>query len=82
MKNKVEDVRNHLVAMMEALGDKDADAMVVERAKVMSQVAGAYLAGVKVEIDAIRLFDDTSRIPDAVATPELAGPRLRAINGK
>jgi hypothetical protein len=56
--------------------------MVVERAKVMSQVAGAYLAGVRVEIDAIRLFDDTNRIPDAVAKPELAGPRLRAIKEK
>ena len=31
MKNKISDVRNHLVAMLEALGDPDANAEVIER---------------------------------------------------
>lgn len=81
MKNKVEDVRNHLVAMLEALGEKDADATVIERAKASSQVAGMYLAAVKVEIEAIRLMDDTGRLPASIAEPLAVERKLRAIGG-
>lgn len=79
MKNKVEDVRNHLVAMMEEIGDKNAGDEALERAKTMSQLAGAYVQAVKVEIDAIRLLDDTGRLPSSVSEAPIAGkaaPRL------
>lgn len=66
MKNKMSDVRNHLVAMMEALGDKDCPAEAVERAKATSMLAGTYISAVKVELDAIKLYDDTGRLSQAV----------------
>lgn len=70
MKNKMEDVRNHLVAMMEELGDKDeADAQTVERAKAMSGVVQQYIAGVKCEMDAYRLADEIGKLPAAVGEP-------------
>lgn len=81
MKNKVEDVRNHLVMMLEALGDKDADALTIERAKATSHVAATYISAVKVEIDAIRLMDDTGRLPLSVGETQPA-PKLRSIGGR
>lgn len=56
MKNKMSDVRNHLVAMLEKLGDDDTPPEVIERAKVTAIVADKYIASIKVEIDARRLY--------------------------
>lgn len=81
MKNKVSDVRNHLVSMLERLdGELDADALAleVERAKAVTMVAGAYIGAVKTEIEAIRLMDDTGRLPVAVE----AGPQMRLVGGR
>lgn len=78
MKNKMSDVRNHLVAMMEALNDADCDPLAVERAKAMSGVAQQYIAAAKAEIDALRLYDDTNL---AVSCIEQAQVPLRAIEG-
>lgn len=69
MKNKMADVRNHLVAMLEALGEPDADANTIERAKATALVAGTYIGAVKTELDAIRLFDDTGRLASVIETP-------------
>ena len=69
MKNKMADVRNHLVAMLEALGDPEANATVVERAKAASLVANSYISAVKTEIDALRLADDIGRLPASVEAP-------------
>lgn len=82
MKNKISDVRNHLVSMLERLDNDDLSAeqlaSEVERAKAVTMVAGAYIGAVKTEIDAIRLMDDTGRLPVAVE----AGPQLRLVNGR
>jgi hypothetical protein len=77
-KNKVSDVRDHLVAMLEELGNPKADPAVIERAKASSLVAGTYIAAVKVELDAIRLHDDIGKTTVAIETP---APGLRAIGG-
>lgn len=66
MKNKMSDVRDHLVAMLEQLGDPEVKTEVIERAKASALVADKYIAAVKVEIDAIRLMDDTGRLPLSV----------------
>ena len=59
MKNKMSDVRNHLVAMMERLSEEDlsADAVAkeVEKAKALSGLAKEYTSNVKLELDARRL---------------------------
>lgn len=73
MKNKVSDVRDHLVAMLERLDDDTLSVeqmgMVIERAKTSTLVASTYIGAVKVELDAIRLMDDTGKLASAVAAP-------------
>lgn len=71
MKNKMVDVRNHLCAMLEQLGDAEASAEVVERAKATSLVANSYIAAVKTEIDAIRLADEIGKLPQAVLVTDV-----------
>lgn len=84
MKNKMADVRNHLVAMLEELGDKDCKPETVERAKAMSQVAGTYIGAVKVELDALRLAAETGHLPAAVGadTVALEAPKPRLVGGR
>jgi len=73
MKNRVSDVRDHLVAVMEALNDESASpekmAANIERAKAMSGLAQQYVSAVKVEMDAIRLYDETRMLPTSVDIP-------------
>lgn len=75
MKNKMQDVRDHLVAMLEALGDTGKDTYVdpqlIERAKATALVAGTFIAAVKTELDAIELFDKTGRIASVIEAPPL-----------
>ncbi|HJW81971.1 MAG TPA: hypothetical protein VJ396_06980 [Acidiferrobacterales bacterium] len=52
MKNKIEDLRNHLFATLEALQDKE-NPMDIERAKVISGVAQTLINSAKVEVDFI-----------------------------
>lgn len=79
MKNKVSDVRDHLVAMLEHLGDDSATpekmAQTIERAKATSQVAVTYISAVKIELDAIKLFDEVGRTTVAV-DPQPRAPAL------
>lgn len=94
MKNKVSDVRNHLVAVMEALNDESSTpeerAAAIERAKAMSNVAGQYVSAVRVEIDAARLMHETGLLPTAIDSPadtdalpnDGAGPRLVYDQGR
>lgn len=74
MKNKVSDVRDHLVAMLERLGDDDLSTeqmgQVIERAKASTIVATTYIGAVKVELDAIRLAHETGNLTAAVAEPQ------------
>lgn len=80
MKNKMSDVRDHLVAMLEQLGDKEVGAEVIERAKATSMVAGTYINAVKVELDAMRLADDIGRMPAAIEGSQ--APALRIAGSK
>lgn len=76
MKNKVSDVRDHLVAMLERLGDDNLSAedmgLVIERAKTSTMVPTTYIGAVKVELDAIRLMDETGKLATAVGLPQQA----------
>lgn len=80
MKNKVSDVRNHLVAVMEALNDESStpeqQAAALERAKAMSSLAQQYVSAVKVELDAVRLFDETKLLPSSVEAPQRDGAQV------
>lgn len=78
-KNRVSDVRDHLVAMLEELSDPKSDPSVIERAKATSSVAGTYIAAVKVELDAIRQYDAIGKTSIAVDVP--TRQPLRTIEG-
>ena len=69
MKNRMSDVRNHLVAMLEELGSDKCSPATVERAKASSLVATTYISAVKTELDALRLADEINRIPEAIGLP-------------
>jgi len=52
MKNKIEDLRNHLFATIENLMDEDKP-MDIDRAKAVSDVAQVIINSAKVEVDFI-----------------------------
>jgi hypothetical protein len=53
VKNKIEDLRNHLFATLEALQDEDAP-MDLDRARAVSEVAQTLINSAKVEVDFIK----------------------------
>lgn len=84
MKNKMSDVRDHLVAALEMLGDEgvaaEEMAQRIERAKAISLVAGTYIAAVRTELEAFRVVDETTLASSAIeAAP--SGLAMRVIEG-
>lgn len=53
MRNKIEDLRNHLFATLEALQDEEKP-MDIERAKSIADVAQVIVNSAKIEVDFIR----------------------------
>lgn len=81
MKNKMQDVRDHLVAMMEALNDKDVPPEMVDRARAVAGLAQAYTASVAIEIKAAEAAGVQGHIPEvlsiaSVRTHTRPAPRL------
>lgn len=56
MKNKIEDLRNHLFETLEALKDKE-NPMPIERAAAIADIAQVIVNSAKVEVDALKLTD-------------------------
>lgn len=52
-RNKIEDLRNHLFATLEALQD-ECNPMDIERAKAISDVAQTIINSAKVEVDFLK----------------------------
>lgn len=71
MKNRIDDLRNHLFATLEALRDEDQP-MDIERAKAIAQVAQVLVDSAKAENEFIKLTgaDGSGFIP-AVSPSEL-----------
>lgn len=81
MKNKIDDLRNHLFATLEALQDKDAP-MEIDRAKAIAEVAQVVINSAKVEVQYLEITggSGTNFIPDS---NDLSLPAtLRAVNSK
>jgi hypothetical protein len=72
-KNKINDLRDHLFAALEALQDKDAP-MELARAKAISEVAQTIINAAKVECEYLELTGgkNSSFIPDE--RPQVTGP--------
>ena len=87
MKNKIDDLRNHLFATLEALRDEDKP-MELERAKAIADVARVVVDSAKAEVQYIQATgrrEGTGFIPAPEQTPEeqrrlsaVAGGRARA----
>lgn len=79
----MKDVRDYLLKQMAELADSDAtaeeQAARIERAKATSQVATTYIAAVRTELDAIRVMDDTGRLPSSVDAPARIGNDGRVL---
>lgn len=56
MKNRIEDLRNHLFATIEALSDQD-DPMELERARAISEVAQTIINSAKVEVEFLKVTE-------------------------
>ena len=56
MKNRIEDLRNHLFATIEALSDQE-DPMELERAKAISEVAQTIINSAKVEVEFLKVTE-------------------------
>lgn len=81
MKNRMSDVRDHLVAMLETLGDKDCKPEDIARAKATSDVAQTFINAVKVEVDARNMLG-AKELPDAISdTPRLTGVPMKRLGG-
>lgn len=81
MKNKIEDLRNHLFATLEALQDKE-EPMELARAKAIADVAQTIINSAKVEVDFIKQVGGkviTGFIPEEPREPLPRG--LRTIEG-
>ena len=75
MKNRIQDLRNHLFATLEALQDENKP-MDLERAKAIADVAQTIINSAKVEVDFMRIsgqMTDTGFIPVAAQQPALPG---------
>lgn len=76
MKNKIEDLRNHLFATLEALQDPD-EPMDLDRAKAIAGVAQTVINSAKVEVDLLRVTGGTPA-STLFSAPALPPPVQRA----
>lgn len=58
MKNKIEDLRNHLFETIELLKDGDDNGMTIEKAKAIVQVSDKIIDTAKVEIDYLNTLNE------------------------
>lgn len=74
MKNKMTDVRDHLVMMMERLGENDATELDIAKAKAISELAQTYTNTVKVELQAREMVGGkAAQLPEVLEQPKLLG---------
>lgn len=80
----MKDVRDYLLKQMAELagsdGSPEEQAQVIERAKASSTVAQTYIQSVKTEIDAIKVLDETGRLPSAIEMPSIPPASSRVLN--
>lgn len=79
MKNKIEDLRNHLFATLEALQDKEKP-MELDRARTISEVSQTIINSAKVEADFLRAVGATQG-SGFIAIPEKPPGAPRLVKG-
>lgn len=79
MKNKIEDLRNHLFSALEGLADKE-NPMPLDRARAIADVAQVIVNSAKVEADLIKHTNGAgSGFIPLEAKPEASGTNVRKI---
>jgi len=81
MRNKIDDLRNHLFETLEALKD-DEKPMDLDRARAIAEVAKVIVDSAKVEVDFLKVTGaarSTDFLPDG---SDLTAPTSRRLNGK
>lgn len=84
MKNRIQDLRDHLFAAIEGLLDAEKP-MDIERAKAVADVAQVLINSAKVEVDYLKTIGastGTGFIPEAPAVPVASGPRAVGAGGR
>lgn len=75
-KNRINDVCDHLVAALEALGDESKTpeqmSAAIERAKATAVVAQAYTGVVRAELDGARVAADLGLVPSFIRLDKMA----------
>lgn len=63
MKNKIEDLRNHLFETIEMLkdGDTEKSGMTLEKAKTIAEVGQVIVNSAKVEVDFLRQMNGSAQ---------------------
>lgn len=78
MKNKIDDLRNHLFAALEGLADPEKP-MELERAKAIADVARVIVDSAKAEVQYLQATGQTTGT-GFIALPDATPPRqLRAV---
>lgn len=85
MKNKIDDLRNHLFETLEALKDEDKP-MELARAKAIADVAKVLVESAKVEVDFLKVTGavrSTGFLPDGeqIQVPAAAVEKAKRLNG-
>lgn len=82
MKNKIDDLRNHLFAALEGLSDREKP-MEIDRALAIAEVAQVVINSAKVEVEFLKLHNTPVKSTDfiPVAPVEPVPPRNRIGNG-
>lgn len=81
MKNKIEDLRNHLFATLEALGPDAEKPMELERAKAIADVARVIVDSAKAEVQFIQATGGRSQGTGFMPAPEPLPQRPRLASG-
>ena len=83
MKNKIEDLRNHLFATLEALAD-DEKPMDLDRARAISDVAQTIINSAKVEVEYLKQVGATHGTGFIPEERQVTGPESprRLSSGK
>lgn len=77
MKNKMDDLRNHLFETLELLKDEEKP-MDIERAKAISNIAGRLIETAKVEVDYLKVTghdQGSAFLPAPTERPALPGQK-------
>jgi len=83
MKNKIEDLRNHLFAQLERLSidDKPPSAEEIARAREVSNVAKVLIDSARVEVEYMRVRSESPRLNQAKSDFIEGGAKALTMNG-